>query len=438
MNRVSNQQRIVVAMAIMAIAFFIGIGMITSTVQQGEFYPLLLWYSLSFISFIGIYCFADGVPVLVVIAIAIMARLLTFVAPPQLSDDYNRFYWDAKVSETGVSPYMMTPKEYSSLESTSLSTELKESLNSQDYYSVYPPALQYVYSTALFLSDGSLSGFVISLRMIFLMIEIIIILLLLRASTNKSWLLYALHPLIIIELTGNLHAELFVVLGLVLILRQNTWSQLLGWTVAIGSKISPIMWAPLWLLQFRKKLPWMQTLALAGLLGFVSWPLIRNADHLSNFYQSLRLYFQTFEFNGSIYVLVRELSILHIGYNPIATVGPLLQGVLILIILWISWNYRKVKYSQLATPMFYILISYLLFATTIHPWYIIPLIALTSYQWKWSGMIWSYTIIFSYIYYSEVNEWERVVFHSIQYLAVLGGLIIDIKTKKARRKTSGL
>jgi hypothetical protein len=234
-----------------------------------------------------------------------------------------------------------------------------------------------------------------------------------------------------------LHAEVFVVLGLVLILTQKTWSQILGWAVAIGSKISPIIWLPLWGLQIRRNLPWINVFAITGLLGLLFWPLMKHPDLLLNFYQSLRLYFQTFEFNGSIYVLSRELAMLYFGYNPIAIIGPSLQIVLILIILSISWSYRKIQYKLLANPMYYIFLMYLLFATTVHPWYIVPLVALVSLQWKWSGIIWSYTIIFSYIYYSEATEWEKTIFHSIQYLALMTGLFIDIGQKKARKKLPG-
>jgi hypothetical protein len=422
---------------IISIAFFTGIGMISATVSQNEFYSLLFWYSLSFLSFIGIYYYAENIPALALITIAISARMLTFLSPPQLSDDYNRFYWDAKVSELGISPYSLTPEEYSSLDSTSLTIELKESLNSPNYYSVYPPGLQYIYSTALYFSDGSISSFANQVRMLYLIVEILIILLFIRATKSKNWVIYALNPLVIIELTGNLHAEVFVVLGLVLILTQKTWSQILGWAVAIGSKISPIIWLPLWGLQIRRNLPWINVFAITGLLGLLFWPLMKHPDLLLNFYQSLRLYFQTFEFNGSIYVLSRELAMLYFGYNPIAIIGPSLQIVLILIILSISWSYRKIQYKLLANPMYYIFLMYLLFATTVHPWYIVPLVALVSLQWKWSGIIWSYTIIFSYIYYSEATEWEKTIFHSIQYLALMTGLFIDIGQKKARKKLPG-
>src|SRR5687768_13666325 len=99
------------------VAFLLYI-VITSKVFTARYFSTLLWS-----------CF--------------LLRLIFLFAVPELSDDYARFIWDGMLTEEGVNVYKYTPRQISSLNGQALSpvmAELRKSMNSIDYYSVYPPA----------------------------------------------------------------------------------------------------------------------------------------------------------------------------------------------------------------------------------------------------------------------------------------------------------
>src|SRR5690606_1859167 len=66
---------------------------------------------------------------------------------------------------------------------------------------------------------------------------------------KKNILLYALNPLVILELTGNLHHEsiliFFVLLSVYLILQQKIWLAAVLFSFAIGIKLIPLIFLPI-------------------------------------------------------------------------------------------------------------------------------------------------------------------------------------------------
>jgi alpha-1,6-mannosyltransferase len=151
--------------------------------------------------------------------------------------------------------------------------------------------------------------------------------------------------------------------------------------------------------------------------------------------ESLDLYFRKFEFNASFYYLLREIGFWWKGYNIIATLGPQLAlwgGVLILVVSWGNWPKDRNLFQALSI----VFLIYYLAATTVHPWYVVPLVALSVFSGYKFPILWSYTILWTYIGYTatgyEVPWWVI----TIEYLSVIGVFIWEVLL--AQRTKNGL
>src|SRR5690606_9314166 len=111
---------------------------------------------------------------------------------------------------------------------------------------------------------------------------------------------------------------------------------------------------------------------------------------------SLDLYFRTFEFNASIYYLFRAIGTWWYGYNPIHFIGPLCTILMLSICVWL---YRIRKVSDIPRLMDSLILCgtvYLVFATTVHPWYLSIILPFAYLNRRWSLILWSYLIFASY------------------------------------------
>ena len=134
---------------------------------------------------------------------------------PNLSDDYLRFIWDGRLLAHGYNPYLYLPTQlvHTALGSSAgLTDSLFQGLNSPRYFTVYPPLNQAFFGLAAWLFPTNLLGTIISLRIPILLADLgsiyLLAKLLRRFGKNPNLsLLYGLNPLVILELTGNLHFE---------------------------------------------------------------------------------------------------------------------------------------------------------------------------------------------------------------------------------------
>src|SRR5690606_35661662 len=208
---------------------------------------------------------------------------------PQWSDDYARFLWDGQLVAEGHNPYTLTPTEAKNrldFQSETFMERLFPVLNSPDYHSVYPPTNQLVFVAASFLSDGDILQGVIVIRLILLVFELLafyLIFLLLRLfhQPEKKLLLYALNPLVIMEITGNLHFEgmmLVMILAGVYFLYKSKFVHSGGFlAAAVAVKLSPLLLFPAFLNRIPKKARLRYLFAVAFVLLITLGPLVGSA-----------------------------------------------------------------------------------------------------------------------------------------------------------------
>ena len=355
------------------------------------------------------------------ILIAMTLRVLLLPGVPTLSDDVYRFLWDGYLLQQGESPFAYTPRIYLADHPDPGWAHLFKLLNSPDYYSVYPPLAQALYGLSASVgSPQSPLPAILLLRIILVAGETGLLILLarlidqFRVPRNVFWL-YAANPLVLLEVSGNLHFE-----GLVLLaLAAMTWlGQRGAWTsagvlfgLAVSVKLTPLLLAPVLLRCVPSKHRIQTCLSAAMTLGILFFPFLWwSMDHFS---QSLDLYFRTFEFNASIYYIIRWISIQFIGYNLIAITGPILAILAGFLILALSLQSKsKVKTTQQVVLLWSL---YLWFATTVHPWYLVMPLGLSLLSpWRYP-VVWSYLGLLSYSAYQLPKVQEQPILLVVEY-----------------------
>lgn len=400
-----------------------------------DLYQLLILFGIAFaVYFIGVKQ-AHYFGAKQLILIGLLLRVSMLVMTPNLSDDYWRFIWDGRLLMGGENPYLFLPEaELDSpiIEQLELNGEVFEKMNSRQYFTVYPPLAQVLYGMSSWFGWEDATSSVFALRMILILFELALFQLLLKllAWLKKpahmlAW--YAFNPLVIIEVCGNLHFEgvmLFFTLGAVwLWTRKKSFASPLAMGLGIATKLLPAMFIPLW---FRMtKFPKAFLFAfITGLTAVATFAPFVSRELIENMGSSVDLYFRSFEFNASIYYLIRELGEWITGYNQIAFIGPVLSVISLGIILWLSWRKRAAK--NVFRTMLYCLSVYFTLTTTVHPWYIVSLVALAPLAGLRYPLIWSGLAILSYSHYQFGFE-ENYALISIEYIVLAVAVVRELR-----------
>jgi hypothetical protein len=399
---------------------------------------------------------------------AIFLRAISLVALPELSDDFWRYLWDGRLLSLGINPYEYTPLELLNTEIYQQAhlDQLYEHLNSPKFYSVYPPAAQFFFAASTFFFIDNVLASVVVFHLIVLCLELGTIILLIKLLEHLKQpiylaFFYAFNPLIILELSGNLHTESFFIFFLILALytfvKQKHTKSALAFSMAVGAKLLPLMFMPLILhrLWFKKGLKYC---VLVGLVNIGLFALFFDLELIQKIRASLELYFGHFEFNGSIYYLTRywiineywkiwEYHEYFMGVSLIenffkldlyALLHKLLPIIDLVLILYFSLK-KDIRHSEKAFLASFLAIysvhSFL--ATTLHPWYIAILVlfaVLSSYRIY--VLLWTALIGFTYISYQGGHFVESSWVIGIEYWLVFAVLIWEVRQHRKQNKKS--
>jgi len=192
---------------------------------------------------------------------------------------------------------------------------------------------------------------------------------------------YALNPLVIIELSGNLHFEGMMLCCLVIAiywLINYRWAgAAIWWAMAISIKLIPLIFLPILIkrLGIVRSIWFYLITGIALLFTFLPFLDQKLIEHI---FSSIDLYFRTFEFNASIYYLVRWIGFEQVGYNIIQKAGPIMSIVTFVLIISI-YLFRNNTWEDTIKRLFFAFTVYLLMASIVHPWYVINLVVLTVF-----------------------------------------------------------
>ncbi|MDX1667040.1 MAG: hypothetical protein R3350_07420 [Saprospiraceae bacterium] len=412
--------------------------------DQGDFALIISLYAGMFGLYLLVYFRSEKTGnIRLFLSLAVLARLSLLFAIPQLSDDLYRFVWDGRLMAQGINPFDHLPAYFLSEENAvpGLDRRLFEQLNSPEYFTIYPPVAQFTFALAAWLFPQSLLGAVVVMRLFLVACEIGSIYLLLKllrqfGMEKRRSLLYALNPLIIIEITGNLHYEgamiFFLLLGWWLLQRSKWIPAAPAMALSVASKLLTLLFMPFLILRLGldRALKFFLLMGIALILLFL--PLYDRA-FIVNFQTSLELYFQKFEFNASIYYLLREWGYQQLGYNLIDVIGPILAWATFFLIFAAALMERRANWKDLATKMLFAIVVYLMLATTVHPWYLSMPVALCLFTRYRFPIVWSALIFLTYINYSYPEYYENLWIVAIEYAIVGSWMLWEVMAGPRRR-----
>lgn len=430
-NKPSRHQWWIIVSAALLI---INIWYIVYNLGQNDFFFFFPFYTLAFLGWIWMFRFNIQESHLYIIGI--LARLGLLFAFPSFSDDIFRFYWDGKLSISGISPFGVLPTDILEQNIPYLDKSLFDQLNSQNYYTIYPPVNQLFFAIAAAFGDVFHAGLI--LKILFVIAESTGLFFILKMLKNsgipiKSAGIYFLNPLVIIEGVGNLHFEVmmiaFLCISLFYIFKNNVKMGALFMALSIGIKLLPLMILPYFLFSRPYKEKW-KFFGWLGLFLIIIFLPMANGIHISSYLNSVDLYFRKFEFNASVYYVLRFLGKQMTGYNLIKYMGPALGLITIGFNLYLAKRTKAFNLQDFGTYALLCWTAYLILATTVHPWYVISLLFFSLFSPYSYPLIWTYIIIISYTNYSNTTYYENPFWILLEYVILFTWMFWEWQTKK--------
>ncbi|MBX2893512.1 MAG: DUF2029 domain-containing protein [Saprospiraceae bacterium] len=386
------------------------------------------------------------------VGLGIVMRVFLLFNIPNLSDDFYRFLWDGYLTLAGIHPFSHPPIYFfeNRIFPPDITPELYARLNSPEYFTVYPPVCQAVFALAAWGSLGNLWGGVVLMKVFLLACEIGTIGLLGSAfgKSPASWawspaLLYALNPLVILEIVGNCHFEgamvFFLLAGLRALRQDEVKRAAVWWGLATAAKLLPLMFLPIvwrWLGWRRGRVFVVVFVGSVVVLFAPLWSV------LPNILSSLDLYFRQFQFNASFYHVFRSVGNWWKGYETGRWVGPMLGLATVVGVLATAWLTPRFRSSKghsvegLCQALLIALVLHLFFSAIVHPWYVaVPFAMGLLTRWRFP-LVWSGLVVLSYSHYAGGFFRENYWLIALEYLAVWLFLFWEIKHRYSQRKSA--
>lgn len=464
--------------ALLLFLSLIGYILLVFHTERTAFAPLMLLYTALFALFLIF--FRRNKHYTMGISAAIVFRLVLLFALPNLSDDFYRFYWDGQLLANGISPFAFTPSDWmvnlQALDNSLLAENLSplfSQLNSPEYFTIYPPVCQFVFWVSAKLFPSNIIGAVFVMKFFIFLFELGSLFFL--TQLLRHWklrpnliFLYALNPLIIIELMGNIHFEAamicFSLMAVWLLIKRWFSLSAVAMVLAICSKLLPLIFLPFLIkrlfffsnkaqqeniektthptptlpianalgklpsnmLDWKYYLPLLQYFAIVGIGVLALFSMIMSIEEVKNILSSIDLYFRSFEFNASIYYIVRQVGYSIKGWNIIQTAGPALGALTFFSILGLALLEKKKSYASLFRMMLLSLSAYLLFTTIVHPWYLTPLVAFCIFTNFRYPILWSFLVMLTYFTYQTSAYHENLYLVAIEYILLLIFIVYEL------------
>lgn len=404
-----------------------------------QFFPTFGFYALSFAGYIFLIYFKKNISFNFFLGLFVLLSSICFLFVPNLSVDFWRFLWDGELISNGINPFDFTPLELQ--ENGFINSDYRQELFtglsdlSKKNYSCYPPINQFYFWISTIFTD-SVAVNLFLMRFSILLTEIIGLIYLMKSfkllkiEQNRVWILF-LNPLFLIETIGNVHFEgvmlSWLIVAFYFILQKKWLLAGLFFSVAVQIKLVPLILLPFIL----RYLGWTKSIGMYSitLIGVFLFSLILiGTDNYLNFFQSLQLYFRSFDFNSLIYHNYMEYWKGVFGFYPNRTYGFKLTQIPIFFILVLAFFDENPSSQRMFNRMLFGFFIYLLFTSTVHPWYVLTLLTIGVFT-KYSFPIWwTFLVFVSYFFYQngDVNSFEVRLSVHLEYLILLLIVLVEL------------
>ena len=330
---------------------------------------LVVLYLFSFLPFFLAFRLGSGgrISAQMIFLTGIVLRLTLLASYPIFSDDIFRYLWEGKMQIKGLNPYLTAPADAATIP---YRDEYFEQINHKIIPTIYPPLSELFFRVCMKTAYNLyfLKGMLIALDLGLLAFLYLIIS---NCGIPVYYLLiYAWHPLVIVEIAGSGHQDIIGMFFLAgcLYFRQtrNLTGSSLMLTGSFLSKLFPLFLFPL-LLRRAHKWPYLIPVCLTILFYA---PFYSSDFHL---FTGLAAYSKAWQANDSIFFVLKILF------------KKSFTGKIFIIFIFLGiYLYTYSKISSFHKACFTTLGSFLILSPTLHPWYLLWII---PFLVSWATMI---------------------------------------------------
>lgn len=387
----------------------------------------------------------------VVIIVAMVLRILFLFRPPELSDDLYRYLWDGLQALSGHNPYSTAPLNIQPHNEASY--HLLKLINHPHLITIYPPAAQFIFAAGAYLSDNFLG-----LKTVLVAMDLATCTLLIKLLSSiglPAWraVIYAWHPLPILEIGSSGHIDgagiFFFFLTLVLLialsgihsakssrnsplqfhLKQYVLALSAGLTFAwaVLVKLFPLLFLPGLFMLVKKH---NRILFLTGILTGVTALTLPFLPHLKNMFAVLSIYAQNWEFAGFTFRALRRITSSGNSARLILAFIFLFSAAALYGTLWLKkhpslrnktqgclhdsdLNYwltslDKDNFLTVIKALYTITMVFLLLTPAFYPWYALYLVCFLPFTGGAAGLVLTWAVFLSYrvlILYKLLGKW---------------------------------
>jgi hypothetical protein len=171
-----------------------------------------------------------------IVSIAVVVRVILVGTPPLLSDDLYRYLWEGWVLAKGHNPYVQSPTDLAHL------GPLSGRVNNPQLVSIYPPGAMTWFRAMAAIGQTAL------VAQVFAVVADLAVTVAVAVACPQAGLLYALHPLPVLESANGGHVEALAVAATAwtarsMLASRHAWA---GFTLGVGisAKFFPALLLP--------------------------------------------------------------------------------------------------------------------------------------------------------------------------------------------------